>query len=434
MTRWRDVAVTFVMGALVVTPSCLLYLLDRTALQFNTYDSLLKSLAKISAFTAIALLALNVMLSARNRILDRLFGGLDRVYALHHRMGLGLLIFVVMHPMFLATRMAAQSVEDALLFLVPDYSLAVDLGRAALAVTIVVLALTVSGRIRYHVRKNIHQVMGITLLMAAAHASLAGTNMQSLTLLSICVLGLAGLAIASYFHTTFAGNVLITKSKYVVTRVSELNSEIVEIVMAPIRERIQHMPGQFIIVRFLQKGLNEPHPFSVCSSAGENDIRIAVKALGDFTELMDDVDVGTVAVIEGPYGGFTYKNAEKRKQIWIAGGIGITPFMSMARTLRESKQHYDVDLYYSFRDWDDGVFVDELREIAKRVPSFEVFVFPTSIEGRLDGGKIASLSGGLEDKEVFICGPKSKMKSLRQEFTKMGAPRRLIHTEEFKLL
>jgi predicted ferric reductase len=84
----------------------------------------------------------------------------------------------------------------------------------------------------------------------------------------------------------------------------------------------------------------------VTSARASENLSIVFKAVGDYTRAMRRaVEDGARARIEGPYGGFTLRSALSIKQIWVAGGIGVTPFMSMARSLEGT--HYEVDLYYA---------------------------------------------------------------------------------------
>ena len=78
--------------------------------------------------------------------------------------------------------------------------------------------------------------------------------------------------------------------------------------------------------------IGETHPFSIASSPSEDKVRMYIKSLGDFTTSLKNLKVGAIAEIEGAYGKFTYTNFGTAPQIWIAGGIGVTPFLSMARS------------------------------------------------------------------------------------------------------
>jgi predicted ferric reductase len=136
--------------------------------------------------------------------------------------------------------------------------------------------------------------------------------------------------------------------------------------------------------------------------------------------------VGTEAEIEGPFGKFSNPLQDKA-QIWIAGGIGITPFLSMARSLTGSEPQ--IDLYYCFKEQSEAVFVEELHHLAKIHHNFRVIPFCSSTQGRIDVSFLEKESKGLNGKEIFICGPITMIHSLSSSLNKQH-----VHMEEFELL
>ncbi len=126
--------------------------------------------------------------------------------------------------------------------------------------------------------------------------------------------------------------------------------------------------GQFLFVKFEgEKGLDESHPFTISSAPSDDMLRLTIKSSGDFTRhLFANLKVGTSAVVEGAYGMFNYKTGGE-KQIWVAGGIGVTPFLSFLRDLKDDLSHH-VDFYYTVRHKEETVFVDEIEGIVKKYP------------------------------------------------------------------
>jgi predicted ferric reductase len=161
--------------------------------------------------------------------------------------------------------------------------------------------------------------------------------------------------------------------------------------------------GQFAFFSF--KSLlvkSESHPFSISSSPNDNNLKITVKNLGDYTGRLFNLKIGDFVMVDGPYGNFSYKKAKKQNQIWIAGGIGITPFYSMAQSLESG---YKVDLYYSVKENLEAVYAKELIELTKKNPSFRFKLWNTTERGYVNGRVVTDLSSGLKDKEIFLCGP-----------------------------
>jgi (2Fe-2S) ferredoxin len=110
-------------------------------------------------------------------------------------------------------------------------------------------------------------------------------------------------------------------------------------------------------------------------------------------------------VVEGPYGGFWHEGEAIREQVWIAGGIGVTPFLAMARSLDLSERA--IDFYYCTVDSDSAVFLDELRDLAARNPGLRLETVPFDTEGFLTADRVAATSGDLSRRHVFLCtGPR----------------------------
>ena len=133
-------------------------------------------------------------------------------------------------------------------------------------------------------------------------------------------------------------------------------------------------------------------------------------------------------MIDGPYGNFSYKKSKSKNQIWIAGGIGITPLLCMSKCLESD---YNVDLYYSVKENKEAIRMGDLHDIAQKNPNFKCNLWVTTDKGYINSGVIASLSNGLEGKEIFLCGPKVFMESLKEQFISLGVDINKIHYENF---
>src|SRR5262249_44822139 len=153
------------------------------------------------------------------------------------------------------------------------------------------------------------------------------------------------------------------------------NNSSTEVTLRARKEPIKkHRSGQFLFVRFpSEKDLNESHPFTISSAPAEDVLRLTIKASGNFTrDLFTKLKEGADAIIEGAYGMFNYKTGGP-KQIWIAGGIGLTPFLSFVRDMDGDLGHH-VDLYYTVRHPEEAIFVDELETGAAKNPRLKVHI------------------------------------------------------------
>jgi predicted ferric reductase len=120
-----------------------------------------------------------------------------------------------------------------------------------------------------------------------------------------------------------------------------------------------------------------------------------------------------------------------KNQIWIAGGIGITPFLSMARALQND--NYNIDLYYCTSNKGEAVLLDELLKISSVFKNFRVIQWCSDEKGRINAHLVSRFSG-LENKSVLLCGPPPFMSSLRKQFLELNVVNNNIYSEKFQFI
>jgi predicted ferric reductase len=119
-------------------------------------------------------------------------------------------------------------------------------------------------------------------------------------------------------------------------------------------------PGQFVFVRIGSGALAEPHPFTVASHPRDGVVRIMVRELGDWSgRLAGRVSVGDTVLIEGPYGALRLRTRRRGTVVWIAGGVGITPFLGGSRMRRVDEIPH---LFYAVSSRQDAPGLAELAE------------------------------------------------------------------------
>lgn len=408
----------------------------------------MQALGQALGLVGMAMFALNFVLSARLRFLESLFGGMNRVYIAHHILGGVSFILLLVHPLFLILQyigMGAIGMKSAyVLYLVNPFCYAhfsllnpecsYLFGVIALVLMILFLVLTFFIRLPYHIWKLTHKFLGLAFFFGALHALFVSSDVTQSQVLQYYLWFLVAIGFASIMYRTILGALLIPRREYVVDEVKQVDPHIVEIMMhAKDGRSMSFMPGQFVFIGFPDtKGLEEVHPFSLSSSPGTDKLSIGVKALGDYTKRLHQITPGSRAVIEGPFGRTSYVHYPRKEQIWIAGGIGVTPFLSMARSLtRESD--YKVDMYYSASSAEDAAWSEELRAIAAGNPNFRLIPWYGTQKGYLTADIIAAESKNLLGKEIFVCGPPAMMNSIKSQFTKWRVPVNCVHSEEFSI-
>ncbi|MBD3204825.1 hypothetical protein GF319_00605 [Candidatus Bathyarchaeota archaeon] len=422
----RSNIIIFAMSAL---PVVLLFIGNPSLIDLSTNYALLTILAKISAFSGLALLTITTILSSRTKRIDRLLGGLDTVYEIHHNKGKISFILLVLHPIFLALR-EADRVITFLKYFLPGSGWAIDLGKIALTLMAIALIISIYTNVDYENLKIIHKSLGFFMILGGFHAYLTRSNLYNIPPLRYYMMIMLSISTALYINTSLLGNILARKFRYRIISVDRLSVTITRITMNPVDDRLDFKPGQFILIRFEQENFNEVHPFSIVSSPEEDILSICVKSLGDYTSRIKELREGTIAVIEGAYGGFLIKRTS-RDQVWIAGGIGITPFLSMLSTIRQRKE--EIHLYYSYSNPGDEALVSLIRDRIVN-DAIKLTVINTRELGRITVDRIISEYPDYKEKSYCICGPSAMNKDFLNKLRNAGVPVDYIDLEYFNLL
>lgn len=400
--------------------------------RFVDWQTGLTSLGQLFGLIGMAMFSLNLVLSARLKFLEGLFGGLNRIYFNHHTFGAVAFILLLFHPLFLVIKYIPFSLRAAAEFFLPSDNLAMNFGIFGLLLMMFFLIITFYGHLAYQRWKFTHQFLGLAFFLGSLHVLLIESDVSRSVPLKSYMLVLVALGFAGIIYRTLFSRLLVRKYPYRVKAVRELNGAVLEIELSANGSTMDYRPGQFIFISFSQPGISsESHPFTVSSAPSEVNLRLTIKNLGDYTGNLKKLAAGSFAYIEGPFGKFSFLAADLKKQIWIAGGIGITPFLSMARSL-ENYTGYQIDLFYSVRTETEAIFLTELNMIVKKTGQLRVIPFFTDKQGYITAEQIQKLSG-LAGREIFICGPLALMKNLKNQFDKLKISHGLVHSEEFSL-
>ncbi len=389
------------------------------------------SLGQIFGLVGMTMFALTFVLSMRLRFIEDVFGGLDKVYAVHGILGGTSLMMILFHPIFLVLNFFPNQINIAMKYLLPSSNWPVNFGLIALLGMILLIFITLFTKIKYNKWKFSHEFLGLVFIFAAIHiflvrGSVSIDNIFPGYYLYATIVSVIGIG-------AFVYSLFLRKKKSLVYVIESINEkgDCFDIYMTPKVKPLLYKSGQFIFARFYSRGLpREAHPFSIASKSNSNKLNIAVKKLGDFTKEIGKISVGDEVLIEGPYGRFN--SGKGKDQIWIAAGIGITPFIGMAADLENSDSKNKIDLYYISRSRD---FIKEeiFSEIPRKNKSFRFIKWESDIKGRISAEDIKKISGKLDDKEFFICGPEKFKEDFISKLVESGIKPEEIHWEEFEL-
>ena len=406
--------------------------------KFGPDRQLLRS-GQVMGMVAGCLLLLQIVLSARLKCLDRIFG-FGNLFGFHRITGFIIACLIIMHPIMIfipenrifipfELRYWPEFVGFFLLFLI-IFTVISSHWRAWL-------------RLSFHRWWPIHRWSAVLIVVAFwVHVlSVSDTFEQKMPhMAAVCAMGICGLLFI-WIRTRTLRN---RRRSFLITAIETAGKDAVGLKMSSkTRHMPPYMPGQFSFLTFFSNHISrEEHPFSITSIPTKNaGLEFVVRTTGDWTSKLNNLKPGDSVLMNGPFGLFTHlKIPEKNEIIMIAGGIGITPMLSMLRYMADHKDQRKIMLIWSNQTRKHIILPDEFQNLAVQLKSLRmVHVLTRDSEfngekGRLDRPKLKRLlSDCSRSAAIFICGPNQMMKEVHRSLVSLRFPRRSIFMERFNL-
>ena len=248
---------------------------------------------------------------------------------------------------------------------------------------------------------------------------------------------LVGLGVASGLYMTFFYNKFGPKYKYEVVKINRY-SDVHDVFLRPIKHRLRHKIAQYAYVSFISDGISkEAHPYCITSLPEDDLMRFSIKELGDYTKKLGGLSVGDQVIIHGPYGHLGERfNEHDKDSVFIAGGIGIAPFLSMFRKAGLKKDGSLTSLFYCTKYKNEAAFEKELEKLAS-VSTDLSYCNQCSREvygGHLSVEQITDCARNMEDTNVYLCGPSKMMLQLKKDLVNAGFLKQNIMLEDFEMI
>lgn len=396
----------------------------------------------LTGLVAYALMALIMLLAVRPQWLESRLGGLDRMYQLHKWSGILATVLAAAHyliklskPLLLTVFDPAVKTPRAAALLDMFRGSAKDIGEWAVWILVALVVLTLWRRFPYRVWRQVHRIAAVIFLVVAFHGVVltpAAWWWQPAGWLVALATGV-GSVCAVLALTGRIGRA--RRYKGMVLATSALSDDILA-VTCRIDGDWHHRAGQFA---FLTTDPREgAHPFTVSGADdGSGRVKFLIKALGDYTRhLQSRLQVGQAVTVEGPYGCFDFQRDDGRPQIWVAAGIGVTPFISWLESLQAEPDSAPVaSLYYCARNAEDGPFAQRLQALCARVPRVTLYVRYSETQGPLSADDLlADHHPDAPWPSVWFCGPTGFADALKDGLHRQGMPvRQLFKQEVFQM-
>ncbi len=397
---------------------------------------------RITGLLAGYLMALVVLQMARVPALERRVGS-DRVARWHAMSGRYTLCLVLAH---LVLTMYGYALQAGLGFsgivqqTIDSVNTMPDMGKAAIGTSLLLSIglISIGGirrRIGYDTWYHVHLLTYGAVYLSFWHQLTTGNDFAAQPAAATAWYALYGsvTALALWYRVL----VPIRLNLWHRMRVAEVVEEAPGVISVLISGRRLHRlgaeAGQFFRWRFLAPGMRlSSHPYSLSAAPRPNLLRITVKAIGDHSSRLRELEPGTRVWAEGPYGALTASRRSRDKVLLVAGGVGITPMRTLFETLPGAAG--DLTLLYRANSTQDLALWDELAAIADERGARLMYAVNTA-DGERPDISAEALRRKLPDidrHDVFLCGPPGFTRQVYEALRSAGVPARRIHHESFE--
>jgi predicted ferric reductase len=410
--------------------------------EYDRTGALFVTTGKIFGLLAGSLIFLQFALGAKLRFLDRVFG-LHRLLIAHRFLGLLAAIFASLHPLFVFAP-KAKEIGAFRFEIVPE------LLGAMLLIGLWTAVCTGLWReflqLRYEFWYGLHRLGTFSaVVIVTLHVLNVTDDLAEGWPLSALILAL-GLYAFLFVWTKGIKPGLLKRRIYTVTNVIPAGRDTYAVELSRRDEGIfSYAPGQFAFVTFHSETLPaERHPWTISSSPTRPESLIfTIKGSGDFTASIGRLKPGDTATVDGPYGLFSYPahiGDPTADLIMIAGGVGVTPMLSMLRYMADRGEMRKVTLVWTNKTEADILCRDELSSIEAKLTNLSVHHVLTrqkdfqGLTGHIDEVMLKQLlSGCSREANVFVCGPPPMMDVVCKALRGIGYQGSRIHSERFSI-
>jgi predicted ferric reductase len=394
-------------------------------------------------FAGLAMMGVQFILTARFKRATAPFG-IDIIYYFHRYLGVVVLVVILAHPVILF-------IDNPALVDFLDPRIAPWHMTAGSASILALLALSVTSfwrkplRLHYDGWRIAHSLLAVAaVVLAILHVREVGHYVGG-PWKSALWTGIAASWIAVLGYVRIVKPWLLLRRPWRVAEVRLERGDAWTLAIDPVGHAgFTFEAGQFawLTLRASPFAMRE-HPFSFSSSATlpKGRVEFTIKALGDFTRTIGSVAPGETAYVDGPFGGFTVDRHPAPGYVFLAGGIGIAPIVSMLRTLADRGDRRPLLLVYAYRRTERLTFREDLDALGDRLALDIVYVLEeppenwTGERGRITADLLdRHLPGNRAQCVYFICGPAAMIQAMEADLSRLGIPLGRIHSELFDLV
>lgn len=394
-------------------------------------------------FVGLSMLGLQFVLVARIQTVAAPFGE-DALVHFHRYMGYAGTLFILAHPILLIVLVDPSYLERVNPLTAPWAGRFGTLSILCLLAVIVTSAWRLALRISYEVWQGIHLVLSTVAITAAlVHVELIHHYVNQ-PWKRVLWIGMTAGFVGMFLWVRVVRPVQRMRRPWTITAVDSERGDVSAVTLRPAgHDGFTFAPGQFgwLSVHRSPFALTQ-HPFSFSSNGDDPAmLQMSIKELGDFTRTIGSITPGTRAYVDGPHGVFSPDRHSGPGFVFLAGGVGIGPIMSMLRTFAARGERRPCYLFFGVNRIDDATFRNEIDRLATQLALEVNYVVAnppadwTGARGYID---VAVLRRGLPANyqvlQYFICGPNAMQDALEDALGDLGVPGGRVHTERFNFV
>lgn len=389
-------------------------------------NSSIAQFSQLSAALALLGLAYVNFISTRHPMIDSLFNGLDKAYVFHKWLSMVSIVLVIVH---IGSIVADNNLSRGAF--IAENSFGMMGWPSFILFLALVLVAILAKKINYETSKTIHKFLFLPYLIGLVHYygcsdyAVLSLSPFSIWLNLINLIGIISIvySILLYERTAF-------RYRYKISHIESVAKETIEITGHATGKEIKFNPGQFTFLKLLDKSIKFPsHPFTISQAPKNGEIRFIIKNLGDHTaNLVSKVKIGDEFAVTAPHGMFNYSTGS-RHQIWIAGGIGIAPFISFYQA--GIPEEFSVDFFYAYNNKEEGPYLEEIKAL-DHGGNLRTYLIDFTEKGFLTVEKIEECVNMENPVDIYFCGPKPMRENLKKNLKNSRLNVLNFHYEEFQ--
>lgn len=401
----------------------------------------LREVSVALGFLAMALLGLQTIPTSRLKFLTKAFP-MDTLYTFHHGLSIFAFLLALAHPILLFIN-NPETLRLLNLIEAPWRARAAVISVLAFTLLVMTSVWREVMKIKYDIWRWWHDGLSFLAIGLALYHMFKVNYYMSLSYQRVIWLMLSGIWLGIILYIRVARPIIMLKRPYQVVKLEEERGECWSLYLKPDgHDGMEFEAGQFAWITSESPFIFRENPFSFSTNADCDDktIGFTIKELGDFTSTIKNFEPGDRVYVDGPYGTFSMDEHECKSMVFIAGGIGSAPVMSMLRTLAARKCKNQLTFFYGNPTWESIIYREKLEELKQELNLNLIHVLEKPSEdweGEKGFINIEVLKRYLpedyQETVFFICGPLPMIEAVEPCLHELEVPPTQIFSEQYEM-